>query len=148
VDFIKADAAEMRTRLAQCEGNTTPFVLIMERRRMEEETLCRGEGLTKMLSACCSSQVASGNEHRRFMPEVEGCDALPSTCSAACAPLLIEYFEGCQGIIDDMAPDERQGFQELYGKCEEGQALVAAMLGDARPAMIFHVLVTSEATAQ
>jgi hypothetical protein len=55
VDLVKADAAEMRTRLAQCEKNATPFVQMMERRRMQEETLCRGEGLTKMLATCCPS---------------------------------------------------------------------------------------------
>jgi hypothetical protein len=33
--------------------------------------------------------------------------------------VFVEYFEGCQGIIDDLAPDERQGFQALYGNCQE-----------------------------
>jgi hypothetical protein len=61
---------------------------------------------------------------------------------------LIGYFEGCQGIIDDLAPDERQGFQELYGNCQEVEQAAAAMLQDARPAMIFHVLVLSDAAAQ
>jgi hypothetical protein len=61
---------------------------------------------------------------------------------------LIEYFEGCQGIIDDLAPDEKQGFQELYGNCQEVEQAAAAMLQDARPAMIFHVLVLNEAAAQ
>jgi hypothetical protein len=82
------------------------------------------------------------------MQQVEGCDAIPATCSSACAPLLIEYFEGCQGIIEDLAPDERQGFQELYGNCQEVEQATAAMLQDARPAMIFHVLVLSDAAAQ
>ena len=48
--------------------------------------------------------------------------------TTACAPLLIGYFEGCQGIIDDLAPDERQGFQELYGNCQEVEQAAAAML--------------------
>ena len=55
VDLVKADAAEMRTRLARCEKNATPFVQMMERRRRQEETLCRGDGLTKMLATCCPS---------------------------------------------------------------------------------------------
>jgi hypothetical protein len=82
------------------------------------------------------------------MQEVVGCDALPSTCSATCAPLLIAYFEGCRGIIDDLAPDERQGFQELYGNCQEVEQATAAMLQDAKPAMMFHVVVMNEAAAQ
>ena len=53
--LVKADVAEMLTRLARCEKNATPFVQMMERRRMQEETLCRGEGLTKMLATCCPS---------------------------------------------------------------------------------------------
>jgi hypothetical protein len=112
---------------------------MMERRRMQEETLCKGAGLTTMLATCCPSQ--GGNGHRRFLQEVQGCDALPTTCPVACAPLFIEYFERCQGIIEDLKPDERQGFQELYGNCEEVEQATTAMLQDARPAMIFHVVV-------
>jgi hypothetical protein len=82
------------------------------------------------------------------MQQVEGCDALPATCSAACAPVLIEYFEGYQGIIGGMAPNEKQRFQELYDNCEEVEQTTAAMLQDARPAMIFHVVVMDEAAAQ
>jgi hypothetical protein len=62
--------------------------------------------------------------------------------------LFIEYFEGCQGIIDDLAQDERHGFQELYGNCQEVEQAAAAMLQDAKPAMMFHVVVLNEATAQ
>jgi hypothetical protein len=90
VALIKAEAAELRARLEQCEAGTAPSVQMMARRRAhQEETLCRGEGRTKMLAACCPSQ--GGNEHHRFLRGGAGCDALPATCSAACAPpLLIE----------------------------------------------------------
>jgi hypothetical protein len=148
LDFLSAQDGDQQTRISQCEENTAPFVQMMKRRRMQEETLCRAEGLAKMLATCCPSQGANGNGHRRSMQQVEGCNALPSTCSAACAPLLIEYFEGCQGIIDDLAPDERQGFQDLYGNCQEVEQATAAMLQDAKPAMMFHVLVLGEGAAQ
>jgi hypothetical protein len=148
VGQLKADVMQTTSRLDQCEANSTPFVQMMERRRVQEEVLCRGEGLRKMLAACCLSQGGNGNGHRRFLQQVEGCDASPATCSAACAPQLIEYFEGCQQIIDDLASDERHGFQALYGNWQEAEQAVAAMLEDARPAMIFHVLVLSDAAAQ
>jgi hypothetical protein len=57
----------------------------------------------------------------------------------------VEYFEGCPGIIDELDPGERQGFENLHINCKELQATAAAMLGDARPAMIFHVLVVNDA---
>eukprot|EP01050_Picozoa_sp_SAG11_P001488 SAG11_NODE_64_length_18817_cov_64.238327_7_plen_938_part_00 len=137
-------------RLDQCEADTHPFIKEMQasqrRRLQEEETLCRGSGLNAMFQACCPSGSA-GNGHR-ILQLIEGCDTLPETCSASCAPLFIEYFEGCQEIIDDLAPDQRQIFVGFYGGCQEVEQAAAAMLEDARPAMIFHVVVMSEAEAQ
>jgi hypothetical protein len=146
VASVKAETEERRARLDQCEASTTPFVQMMERRRVQEESLCRGAGLTAMLAACCPSQ--GGNGHRRFLQEVEGCAALPATCPAACAPLFIEYFEGCQGIIEGLAPDERQGFQELYGNCQEGEQ-AAAEMGTLQPVNVkmYRIMISSE-TAQ
>eukprot|EP01050_Picozoa_sp_SAG11_P020029 SAG11_NODE_3298_length_2539_cov_3.599590_2_plen_636_part_00 len=136
-----------KTRLDQCEANTNPFVQEMNRRRIQEDTLCRGSGLTVMLEACCQSGSFAGNGHR-ILQLSEGCDALPETCSASCAPLFIEYFEGCQGMLDDLAPDQRQMFVGFYGGCQEVEQAAAVMLEDARPAMIFHVVVMNEAAAQ
>jgi hypothetical protein len=147
VGLLKADVQLATVRLDQCETDTTPFVQMTERRRVREETLCRGEGLTTMLSACCSSQGGEGKGHRRFLQLVEGCDALPATCSATCAPLFVEYFEGCRGVIDGLDPEERHGFDNLNANCQELQATSAAMLGDARPAKIFHVLVLPKTAA-
>ena len=65
VGQLKADVLHITLRLDQCEANTTPFVHMVERRRVQEEALCRGEGLQKMLAACCPSQGGNENGHRR-----------------------------------------------------------------------------------
>jgi hypothetical protein len=91
-----------KARLDQCEANIrAPFTHIMERRRMHENTLCRGAGLTTMLKACCPSQ--GGNVgHRRFMQDFHGCDTLPAaTCPTACLPVFIEYCEGVRVFLED-----------------------------------------------
>ena len=146
---MNGDVQNITLRLDQCEVDTHPFIKEMQtlqRRKMQEEdTLCRGTAMIAMFAACCPSQ---GGGHRRFMQSVQGCDALPSTCSADCAPLFIGYFEGCQGIIDDLAPDQRLIFVGFYSDCNEVEQAAAAMLEDARPAMIFHVVVMSEAEAR
>eukprot|EP01050_Picozoa_sp_SAG11_P016545 SAG11_NODE_2270_length_3595_cov_15.410755_1_plen_693_part_00 len=144
---LKANVQNITVRLDQCEAETAPFAAMMNRRRIQEDTLCRGSGLTAMFQACCPSRSSMGNGHR-ILQLSEGCDALPQTCSASCAPLFIEYFEGCQGMLDDLAPDQRQMFVGFYGGCQEVEQAAAAMLEDARPAMIFHVVVMSEAEAQ
>ncbi|MDA8639361.1 hypothetical protein N9L31_00160 [bacterium] len=141
------DYTSITVRLDQCEANTSPFIQEMNRRRIQEDTLCRGSGLTAMFQACCPSGSLTGHGHR-ILQLSEGCDALPETCSASCAPLFIEYFEGCQEMLDDLAPDQRQMFVGFYGGCQEVEQAAAAMLEDARPAMIFHVVVMSEAEAQ
>eukprot|EP01051_Picozoa_sp_SAG22_P003500 SAG22_NODE_172_length_16609_cov_14.370806_2_plen_2010_part_00 len=145
------DYTHITVRLDQCEANTHPFIKEMQashrRRLQEEETLCRGSGMIAMFAACCPSQAGDGG-HRRFLQSVQGCDALPETCSASCAPLFIEYFEGCQGTIDDLEPEQRQIFVGFYGGCQEAEQAAAAMLQDAQPAMIFHVVVLNEAAAQ
>eukprot|EP01051_Picozoa_sp_SAG22_P000776 SAG22_NODE_24_length_30194_cov_6.086327_9_plen_222_part_00 len=119
---MKDDVQNVTLRLDQCEVHTHPFVKEMQtlqrRRLQDEETLCRGSGMIGMFAECCSSPGDSDG-HRRFMQTDQGCDALPSTCSASCAPLFIEYFEGCQGMLDDLAPDQRQIFVEFYGGCQE-----------------------------
>jgi hypothetical protein len=53
--------------------------------------------------------------------------------------LFIEYFEGCQGIIEDLAPDERHGFQVLYEKCQEVEQ-AAAEMGVLRPVNVCYVM--------
>eukprot|EP01052_Picozoa_sp_SAG31_P020340 SAG31_NODE_1524_length_8006_cov_11.768812_3_plen_703_part_00 len=140
------DYTNITVRLDQCEAETAPFAAMMNRRRIQEDTLCRGSGLTAMFQACCPS--GSARNGHRILQLTEGCDALPETCSASCAPLFIEYFEGCQEMLDDLAPNQRQIFVGFYGGCQEVEQAAAAMLQDARPAMIFHVVVMSEAEAE
>eukprot|EP01052_Picozoa_sp_SAG31_P007759 SAG31_NODE_374_length_16577_cov_9.902173_12_plen_1507_part_00 len=147
VTDLQYQAKTNSARLDQCEAHTHPFIQEMNRRRIQEDTPCRGSGLTAMFQVCCPSGSSARNGHR-ILQLTEGCDALPSTCSASCAPLFIEYFEGCQGITDDLAPDQRQIFVDFYRGCQEVEQAASAMLEDARPAMIFHVVVLSEAAAQ
>eukprot|EP01051_Picozoa_sp_SAG22_P005929 SAG22_NODE_370_length_11576_cov_83.771456_4_plen_2189_part_00 len=149
--LLQTDVQNMSVRLDQCEVDTRPFIKEMQvsrrRRLQEEETLCRVSGLIAMFSACCPSSGDSGG-HRRFMQSVQGCDTLPSTCSATCAPLFIECFEGCQGVIDGLTLDQRQSFVGFYTDCNEVEQAAAAMLEDARPAMIFHVVVVDQEAEQ
>jgi hypothetical protein len=72
---------------------------------------------------------------------VAGCDAFPAACTAECAPLLIEYYDSCQGIIAAMAPEEKADFEALYGNCREGEQARADMTAGAKPQMIFDVAV-------
>ena len=114
----KGDVRNITVRLDQCEAETTPFIQSMERRRtQDEETLCRGSGLTAMFGSCCPNQGSSGNGHRRFL-QGQGCD-LPATCSAACASLFIEHFDGCQDVISALALGVQQAFAGLYAVCNE-----------------------------
>eukprot|EP01050_Picozoa_sp_SAG11_P057994 SAG11_NODE_36814_length_259_cov_7.437500_1_plen_57_part_01 len=47
-----------------------------------------------MLAVCCASD-SPGNGHR--LQEIEGCDALPPTCSLECSSQFISIYENCQG---------------------------------------------------
>eukprot|EP01051_Picozoa_sp_SAG22_P013465 SAG22_NODE_1511_length_4257_cov_10.774651_2_plen_792_part_00 len=113
---ITAAVQTISGRLEQCEAETAPFIEEMERRRVQsEETLCHGSGLPAMFAACCPRDNGG---HRRFL-QGQGCDVLPDTCAVACAPLFIEFFEGCQGMINDLTPEEQQEFAGLYTDCNE-----------------------------
>eukprot|EP01051_Picozoa_sp_SAG22_P001585 SAG22_NODE_63_length_23302_cov_17.506551_17_plen_124_part_00 len=67
----------------------------------------------------------NGGGHRRFL-QGQGCDVLPDTCPSACPPLFIEFFEGCQDMIDDLTPEEQQEFAGLYADCNELAVTAAA----------------------
>ena len=143
-------ASSTKDGLGKCEAITAPFVPMLERRRTQEDSLCRGEGMTAMLQACCPSQAGSGNGHRhqrRFL-QANGCDDLPSTCSGDCAPLFVAYFDACQAIIVVLAPSDRQGLQGLYESCTERVQQEAAVLAGATTAMIFHIVVLDPEAAQ
>jgi hypothetical protein len=43
-----------------------------------------------------------------------------------------------------LAPDEKGGFDALYGSCKEAEQAKAVMLAGAQPALMFHVLVLDE----
>ena len=150
VDELRAALHQLSGRVEQCESETTPFVQDMERRRLQdEETLCRGTGLTAMFIVCCPSSPGNDmNGHRRGLQGAQGCDTFPSVCPSGCAQSFVSYFEACQGIIGELAPAEVQKFTLFYTDCIEVAQQNAAALGDARPAMIFHVVVLNSEAAQ
>eukprot|EP01051_Picozoa_sp_SAG22_P030017 SAG22_NODE_11415_length_486_cov_0.788114_1_plen_146_part_00 len=90
---MNIDVHNITLRLDQCEADTHPFIKEVQasqrRRLQEEETLCRGSGLTAMFEACCPLGSSTGNGHR-ILQLTEGCDTLAETCLAPCAPLYIE----------------------------------------------------------
>eukprot|EP01052_Picozoa_sp_SAG31_P038322 SAG31_NODE_5097_length_2746_cov_4.760106_3_plen_547_part_01 len=135
-------------RLDQCESGKHPFIEETERRRMQdEETLCNGSGLSAMFAACCPSSGGNGGRHQRFL-QSQGCDVLPDTCSLACAPLFIEFFEGCQHVISDVSPEEQQGFEGLYADCNEAEQQGAMANMQAVEVKMFRVNIDQEAEQQ
>eukprot|EP01052_Picozoa_sp_SAG31_P027006 SAG31_NODE_2491_length_5612_cov_23.752766_3_plen_696_part_00 len=141
----------MNVRLDQCEEGSDQFVQIMKRRRIQEDVFCRESGLAAMLQECCPSAASVEAGHHRFLQSDHsslGCDAVPDTCAEDCSPLFVEYYERCQEMIDMLAPEERQNFESLYADCEEVEQARAALLQDARPAMIFHVAVIDQEAEQ
>eukprot|EP01052_Picozoa_sp_SAG31_P024531 SAG31_NODE_2093_length_6459_cov_3.398585_3_plen_494_part_00 len=134
-------------RLNQCEAGTHPFIGEMERRRMQdEETLCRGSGLTAMFAACCPS--GSGGGHRRFLQHAQGCDVLPDTCPSACAPLFIEFYNGCQDMVSGLTPAEQQEFAGLYSDCNEVEQQSAMANMQPVEVKMFRITIDQEAEQQ
>eukprot|EP01051_Picozoa_sp_SAG22_P006915 SAG22_NODE_468_length_10147_cov_77.238654_9_plen_970_part_00 len=137
-------------RLDQCEADVHPFIHEMQasqrRRLQDEETLCRGSGLTAMFAACCPA--GSGGGHRRFLQHAQGCDVLPDTCPTACAPLFIDFYEGCQDMVGDLTAEERQQFAGLYADCNEMAQQQAAVADGAKPALMFHMVVIDQEAEQ
>eukprot|EP01052_Picozoa_sp_SAG31_P015179 SAG31_NODE_968_length_10678_cov_4.493619_3_plen_625_part_00 len=134
-------------RLDQCEIDTHPFIKEMERRRMQdEETLCRGSGLSAMFAACCPTSGGNGG-HRRFL-QSQGCDVLPNTCPSDCAPLFIAFFEGCQIMINDLSPAEQQEFAALYTDCNEVEQQSAMANLQPVDVKMFRITINQEAEQQ
>eukprot|EP01051_Picozoa_sp_SAG22_P023261 SAG22_NODE_5926_length_929_cov_22.368675_1_plen_285_part_10 len=134
VTELQNQAKNITVRLDKCEVETHPFIQEMQRRRMQnEETLCRGSGLTAMFAACC---LGGNGGHRRFLQHAQGCDVLPDTCPTACASLFTEFYEGCQDMISDLTEDERQEFAGFYADCNEMAQQQAAVVDGAKPALM------------
>eukprot|EP01051_Picozoa_sp_SAG22_P001635 SAG22_NODE_66_length_22936_cov_626.714279_20_plen_1767_part_00 len=146
VDMLR-QIDELKSRIETCETATSKGKEAGIVRRMQgEDTLCRGSGLTAMFAACCPA--GSGGGHRRFLQHAQGCDVLPETCPTACAPLFVEFYEGCQGMIGDLTADERQQFAGLYADCNEMAQQLAAVADGAKPALMFHMVVIDQEAEQ
>jgi len=122
-------AVEQKVRTVKAE--TASLVLSDRRRKLQETNRCTGGSLQAMLQVCCAGGEGAGG-HRRFL-QGHGCDAIPSSCSASCGPAFVEYYEGCQGIIEALAADEKAGFEGLYGGCVEATQARTEMISGARP---------------
>eukprot|EP01051_Picozoa_sp_SAG22_P010674 SAG22_NODE_973_length_6217_cov_52.971723_3_plen_1437_part_00 len=144
---LQNQAKTNSARLDQCEADTHPFIKEMQRRRMQdEETLCRGSGLSAMFAACCPSSGGNGG-HRRFL-QGQGCDVLPDTCPVACAPLFIEFFEGCQDMVSDLTQEEQQEFAGLYADCNEAEQQGAMANLQPVDVKMFRITIDQEAEQQ
>ena len=142
---------QTRSRLDQCETETTPFVQLMQRRQMQAATArCQGDRMQAMLNACCTGGHRRSN--RRFLQsnllEPAGCSGFPATRSIDCSPLLIEFYEGCQHIILEVAPAEQQDFTSFYSLCNVVAHQTALAVEGASPVRQFRVVVIDEEAEQ
>eukprot|EP01051_Picozoa_sp_SAG22_P014442 SAG22_NODE_1754_length_3656_cov_4.574360_2_plen_852_part_00 len=90
---------------------------------------CNGPALTTMISACCKGNV-QGNGHRRELQIVESCGRLSSACSTICAPIFIDYFRDCNGVIAEGRVQENRNifssFHDMYNRCQDTQVSAEA----------------------
>ena len=84
-----AELERMERRLGRCESEAAAArraaAVSEDKRRLQEDALCRGEGMHTMLATCCP---ASGDGGHRLL-QVEGCSGLPSTCSVRGTPTAV-----------------------------------------------------------
>eukprot|EP01045_Picozoa_sp_COSAG04_P015379 COSAG04_NODE_1211_length_7719_cov_2.630232_9_plen_783_part_01 len=144
-DKAEAEAAALKTRVDQLEREATPG---RRRRRRTQSATCDSSTLTARtdaaMDACCPSGSGGGG-HRILQASCE----LPDTCpSAECAAVFVPYFSDCGAVLSSMPQLPLDQFRGFYGSCQDMSSGSQLMLGDAEPAMIFHVLVVDEATAQ
>eukprot|EP01052_Picozoa_sp_SAG31_P014583 SAG31_NODE_911_length_11071_cov_16.862195_7_plen_907_part_00 len=140
---LKVDVENIAVRLDQCKEETLSFVEEMERRRMQGMDICQGSGLSELFAACCPNHGG----HRRSLQD-HGCDALPETCPGTCAPLFIDFFEGCSETINSFTPAEQQEFAGFYADCTEMAQQQAAISDGAKPALMFHMVVIDQEAEQ
>ena len=132
---MRRNCTKVEEEVRTVRAETASLVRVDRRRKLQETNRCTGESLQAMLQVCCAGGEGAGG-HRRFL-QGQGCDAIPSSCSASCGPAFVEYYEGCQGIIEALAADEKADFDTLYGECKESEQAKAVMLAGATPAMMF-----------
>jgi hypothetical protein len=132
---MRRNCTKVEEEVRTVRAETASLVRVDRRRKLQETNRCTGESLQAMLQVCCAGGEGAGG-HRRFL-QGQGCDAIPSSCSASCGPAFVDYYEGCQGIIEALEADERADFDTLYGECKESEQAKAVMLAGATPAMMF-----------
>jgi hypothetical protein len=132
---MQRNCSKVEEEVRTVQAETASLTRVDRRRKLQETNRCTGESLQAMLQSCCAGGEGAGG-HRRFL-QGQGCNAIPSSCSASCAPAFVEYYEGCQGIIEALEADERSDFDTLYGECKESEQAKAVMLAGAQPAMMF-----------
>jgi hypothetical protein len=157
---LRAENAELRKSFSDMQRNcskveeevrtvqtdTASLLQVDRRRKLQETNRCTGESLQAMLQSCCAGGEGAGG-HRRFL-QGQGCDTIPSSCSASCGPVFVEYYESCQGIIEALEADERADFDTLYGECKESEQAKAVMLAGAQPAMMFKMEIVETESEQ
>merc|ERR1711969_276637 len=94
------------------------------------------------MDACCPAASGNGQGHRLLQADC----ALPDTCpSAECAATFTAFFDDC---TDMLGASELARLRDFYTNCQQLDSSAQLMLDGAEPAMIFHVLVLDEASAQ
>eukprot|EP01052_Picozoa_sp_SAG31_P002201 SAG31_NODE_75_length_27561_cov_28.859333_5_plen_1170_part_00 len=141
--LLTAEVETISVRLDQREEQASSVKDMERRRRMQNAEICHGAGLSEMFAACCPNHGG----HRRSLQD-HGCDVLPDTCPVACAPLFIDFFEGCEDMISDLTPTEQQAFAGLYADCTEMAQQQAAISDGAKPALMFHMVVIDQEAEQ
>ena len=120
----------------------------LDRRRAQAWQLCaQGQDFQVMadaaMDACCP---ATGGHHRRSL---QASCSLPVTCpSAACAAVFVPFMADGEYTLSTVPGLPIDQYHSFAASCSELQTGSQLMLQDARPAMIFHVLVIDEGAAQ
>ena len=157
-----AEAAELRDELTQLKEKTkfTTDKLQLDidelrgrkkrrrrRRRAQAAQTCDDARTfqartDEAMDACCPAASGSGNGHRLLQADC----ALPDTCpSAECAATFTAFFDDC---TDMLGANELARLRDFYANCQQLESEAQLMLDGAEPAMIFHVLVLDDASAQ
>eukprot|EP01045_Picozoa_sp_COSAG04_P016474 COSAG04_NODE_1378_length_7010_cov_3.077268_4_plen_716_part_00 len=158
----EAQAAELRNELTQANEKikTTTDQLQRDidelrgpkkrrrrrRRRAQAAQTCDARTFQartdEAMDACCPAASGGGQGHRLLQADC----ALPYTCpSAECASTFTAFFDDC---TDMLGANELARLRGFYANCQQLDSDAQLMLDGAEPAMIFHVLVLDDASAQ
>ena len=156
-----AEVAELRDELAQVNEKVESATSKLQRdidelrgpkkrrrrRRAQAAQTCADARIFQVrtdeaMDACCPAASSGGKGHRRLQADC----ALPDTCpSAECASAFTSFFEDCTDMLGASELARLRGF---YASCQQLDSDAQLMLDGSEPAMIFHVLVLDDASAQ